>query len=137
AQIKSWNDPVIAADNPGVTLPNTAITVAHRSDGSGTTNNFTGFLDKAAKGTWTLGRGDTVNWNASTQAGNGNRGVAQIVQSTDGAVGYVDYADAKAANLSFAKVKNAAGKFVAPTLDGVSAALEATPLNADLTFDPP
>src|SRR5437763_7907307 len=136
AQIKSWNDPVIAADNPGVTLPNTAITVAHRSDGSGTTNNFTGFLDKAAKGTWTLGRGDTVNWDASTQAGNGNRGVAQIVQSADGGIGYVDFADAKAAGLSFAKIKNAAGTFVDPTLAGVSAALATTTPNADLTYDP-
>ena len=136
AQIKTWNDPAIAADNPGATLPNTAITVAHRSDGSGTTNNFTGYLAKAAASTWTLGRGDTVNWDASTQAGNGNRGVAQIVQSANGGIGYVDFADAKAAGLSFAKIKNAAGKFVEPTLDGVSAALDKTTLNADLTYDP-
>src|SRR5256714_61598 len=136
AQIKSWNDPVIAADNPGVTLPNTAITVAHRSDGSGTTNNFTGFLTKAAPSTWTLGRGDTVNWDASTQAGNGNRGVAQIVQATDGGVGYVDFADAKAANLSFASIKNSAGKYIIPNLAGVSEALDHTTLNSDLTYDP-
>jgi phosphate transport system substrate-binding protein len=135
-QIKNWNDPTIAADNPGVTLPSTAITVVHRSDGSGTTNNFSGYLAKAAPTVWTLGRGDTVNWATSTQAGNGNRGVAQIVQSTDGAVGYVDFADAKASNLTFATIKNANGKFVAPTLDGVSAALNETQLNADLTYDP-
>ena len=135
-QIKNWNDPAIAADNPGASLPSTAITVAHRSDGSGTTNNFTGFLTKAAAGTWTLGRGDTVNWDPSTQAGNGNRGVAQIVQGTDGAIGYVDYADALAANLKFASIKNHNGRFQAPTLDGVSAALDATTLISDLTYDP-
>ena len=135
-QIKTWNDPAIVADNPGITLPNTPITVAHRSDGSGTTNNFTGFLDKAAKPTWTLGRGDTVNWDASTQGGNGNRGVAQIVQSADGGIGYVDFADAKAAGLSLATVKNAAGKFIEPTLEGTSSALTQTTPNADLTYDP-
>jgi phosphate transport system substrate-binding protein len=135
-QIKTWNDPAIAADNPGVTLPATPITVAHRSDGSGTTNNFTGFLDKAAKPAWTLGRGDTVNWDASTQGGNGNRGVAQIVQSSDGGIGYVDFADAKAANLRFASIKNAAGKFIAPSVDATAAALATTTPNADLTYDP-
>ncbi len=136
AQITSWNDPAIAQDNPGVTLPTDKITVAHRADGSGTTNNFTGYLTKAAPSTWTLGRNDTVNWPASTQAGNGNLGVAQIVQSTKGAIGYVDFADAKASNLTFAKIKNAAGKYVAPSLAGVSAALDETTLNADLTYDP-
>jgi phosphate transport system substrate-binding protein len=135
-QIKNWNDPAIAADNPGVNLPSTAITVAHRSDGSGSTNNFSGFLAKAAPQTWTLGRGDTVNWDTSTQAGNGNRGVAQIVQSTDGGVGYVDFADAQAANLTFAKIKNANGKYVTPSTAGVSAALNETTLNSDLTYDP-
>jgi phosphate transport system substrate-binding protein len=135
-QIKTWNDPAIAADNPGVNLPSTQITVAHRSDGSGTTNNFTGFLTKAAPQSWTLGRGDTVNWDPSTQAGNGNTGVAQIIQSTDGGVGYVDFADAKTAKFTFASIKNANGKFVPPTLEGVSAALNATTLNSDLTYDP-
>jgi phosphate transport system substrate-binding protein len=135
-QIKTWNDAAIAADNPGVNLPNTQITVVHRSDGSGTTNNFTGFLTKAAPGVWTLGRGDTVNWDSSTQAGNGNQGVAQIVSGTDGAIGYVDYADALASKLTFAKVKNHNGIYQAPSLDGVSAALNATTLNSDLTYDP-
>ncbi len=66
--------PAIAADNPGVTLPSTDITVAHRSDGSGTTQNFTEYLVKAAPTTWTLKSGSTVEWPADTQAGNGNAG---------------------------------------------------------------
>src|SRR5262245_5817367 len=60
--IKTWNDPKIAADNPGVTLPNTPIVVVHRNEGSGTTSNFTKFLTKAGGTAWTLGTGDTVNW---------------------------------------------------------------------------
>lgn len=143
AQITNWNDAAIAADNPGVTLPNKKIFVAHRSDGSGTTNNFTKFLTKAAPTTWTLDKGDTVNWPTSTQGGNGNLGVAQLVgngsgslKGTDGAIGYVDFSDAKASGLKFASIKNAAGKFVAPTLAGVSAALDQATLGADLSYDP-
>ncbi len=96
AQITTWNDPAIAADNPGATLPSTPIVVVHRSDGSGTTSNFTKYLKAAAPSTWTLDAGDTVNWPTSTQAGNGNAGVAQIIKDTDGAIGYVDLSDAKA-----------------------------------------
>jgi len=86
--VKKWNDPAIAADNPGVTLPNKAITVAHRSDGSGTTNNFTKYL-KAASPAWKLGSGDTVAWPSGTQGAEKNTGVAQIIKQTDGAIGYV------------------------------------------------
>ena len=92
--ITTWNDPAIAADNPDASLPDTAITVAHRSDGSGTTQNFTEWLVVASPDVWTLKSGSTVEWPADTQAGNGNQGVAQIVQSTDGAIGYVDLSDA-------------------------------------------
>ena len=92
--IKTWNDPKIAADNPGVTLPNTPIVVAHRSEGSGTTSNFTKYLTKAGGSAWTLGAGDTVNWPASTQGAQANSGVASLIKSTPGAVGYVDLADA-------------------------------------------
>ncbi|MEY2398737.1 MAG: phosphate transport system substrate-binding protein [Actinomycetota bacterium] len=142
AQITKWDDDAIKTDNPGATLPSTPIIVVHRSDGSGTTSNFTGFLTKAAPTTWTLGKGDTVNWPASP-AGNGNQGVAQLIgngtgtlKGSNGAIGYVDFADAKATNLKIASIKNAAGKFVAPSLAGVSAALDATTPNADLTYDP-
>src|SRR5262249_29137753 len=74
--IKKWNDPAIAADNPGAKLPDTDIVVAHRADGSGTTENFTKFLDGAGNGAWKLKAGSTVEWPADTQAGQGNSGVA-------------------------------------------------------------
>lgn len=132
--ITTWNDAAIAADNPGTTLPSTKITIARRSDGSGTTSNFTKYLDSAAKGTWKLGAGDTVDWPADSQAGNGNSGVSQIVKDTDGAIGYVDLSDAKASGLSFASIKNAAGQFVAPTLEGATAALESAEIKDNLTY---
>jgi phosphate transport system substrate-binding protein len=132
--IKTWNDPAIAADNPGASLPSTNITVAHRSDGSGTTQNFTQYLTLAAPSSWTLGSGSTVQWPADTQAGNGNSGVAQIISQTDGAIGYVDLSDAVASKLSLASVKNSAGKFVEPTSDSASAAGEGIDVKPDLTF---
>jgi phosphate transport system substrate-binding protein len=134
--IKTWNDPAIMADNPGVTLPSTNITVVHRSDGSGTTNNFTQFLAAEGGSDWPLGSGDTVNWPSDTQAGNGNGGVAQAISSTDGAVGYVDFADAKGAQLTFAAIKNKAGQFVAPSLDAASAAAASATIKPDLTYNP-
>jgi phosphate transport system substrate-binding protein len=136
AEITMWDDAAIKADNPGVTLPSTAIVGVRRADGSGTTSNFTGYLTKAAPAAWTLGKGDTVAWSDKLQAGAGNQGVAQLVQSTNGAIGYVDFSDAKAVGLKTASLKNAAGKYVAPTLAGVSAALEEVTLGADLTYDP-
>jgi phosphate transport system substrate-binding protein len=135
-KIKKWDDAAIKTDNPGVTLPSTSITVAHRAEGSGTTSNFTKFLAAAAPNDWTLGSGDTVDWAADTQAGQGNPGVAQIVSQTEGAIGYVDFADATAAKLTTASIENKAGKFVAPTLDGAAAAVAASPVKADLTYDP-
>jgi phosphate transport system substrate-binding protein len=134
AQIKTWNDPAIAADNPGVTLPSTNITVVHRSDGSGTTQNFTGWLTAAAPSTWTLKSGSTVAWPASTQAGNGNSGVAQIVSSTDGAIGYVDLSDAVGAKLQYADVKNQSGKYIEPTAESASAAGKGITVQPDLIF---
>jgi len=134
--IKKWNDPAIAADNPGASLPNKNITVAHRSDGSGTTSNFTKYLAAAAPTTWKLGAGDTVNWPASTQGAEKNTGVAQIVQQTDGGIGYVDYSDATELKLSFASIKNKAGQYVAPTLEGASAAVEGAQVADDLTYSP-
>lgn len=135
-QVKKWDDPAIAAQNPGVKLPSTDITVAHRSDGSGTTENFTKYLVAAAPSAWTLKSGSTVEWPADTQAGNGNQGVAQIVKSTAGAVGYVDLSDAKASGLQFAKVKNKTGKAIAANLDGATAALAGAQVNADLSYNP-
>jgi phosphate transport system substrate-binding protein len=134
--IKTWDDAAIKSDNPSASLPSTAITVAHRSDGSGTTAQFTKYLTKAAPTAWTLGTDKTVAWPASEQGGNGNAGVAQIVKGTNGAVGYVDFSDAKAAGLSLAAVKNASGKYVAPSTSAATAAMSTATVNADLTFDP-
>jgi phosphate transport system substrate-binding protein len=132
--IKTWNDKAIATDNPGVTLPSTAITVVHRSDASGTTNNFTHYLTLAAGSSWTLGTGDTVTWSTDTKAGNGNAGVASLIKSTSGAIGYVDFADAKSSGLVFAQIKNAAGTFEAPTLAGASAAVATAQVQPNLTY---
>ena len=116
AKITKWNDPAIAKDNQGVSLPATPITVAHRSDGSGTTNNFTKYLTAAAPSSWKLGSGDTVAWPSGTQGAEKNTGVAQIIKQTDGAVGYVDYSDALETKLTLAAIKNKDGQFVAPSL---------------------
>jgi phosphate transport system substrate-binding protein len=135
-QITTWSDPAIAADNPDADLPSTPIVVARRSDGSGTTENFTKFLVAAAPSTWTLKSGSTVEWPADTQAGNGNAGVASIVKGTSGAIGYVDLSDAIATDLAMAKIKNKAGKWVEPTLEGTSAALEGAEIKPDLSYNP-
>ncbi len=133
-EIKSWNDPAIAADNPGVKLPADPIVVAHRADGSGTTEMFTKYLDSAASGVWKLKSGATVEWAADTQAGQGNGGVAQIVKSTKGAIGYVDLSDAKAAGLKYASIKNQAGKFIEPTSESASAAGDGIDVKDNLLF---
>jgi phosphate transport system substrate-binding protein len=133
-QVTKWNSPAIGADNPGVKLPSTDIVVARRSDGSGTTENFTRYLEVAAPGAWALKSGATVEWPADTIAGSGNGGVAQIVKSTNGAVGYVDLSDAKAAGLSFASVKNASGNFVEPTVATATAAGQGVDVQNNLVF---
>jgi phosphate transport system substrate-binding protein len=135
-QITKWDDAAIKALNPDASLPSTDIVVAHRSDGSGTTENFTKYLVAAAPNTWTLKSGSTVEWPADTQAGNGNAGVASIVKDTAGAIGYVDLSDAKATGLKFASIVNKAGKKAEPTLDGASAALAGATVNPDLSYNP-
>ncbi len=134
AEIKTWNDPAIKALNPGVKLPSTAITIAHRSDSSGTTANFSNFLVMGAGSAWKLGTSSTINWPANSRAGNGNSGVASIIKSTPGAIGYVDYPDAKASGLSFASVKNQAGSYIAPSATSASAAAAQATVKPDLTF---
>ena len=132
--IKTWNDPAIKALNSGVSLPSTPITIAVRSDSSGTTQNFTLFLQKAVGGAWTLGSSSTIKWPSAARAGNGNGGVAQIIKSTPGAIGYVDYATAKASALSFASVKNSSGDFVAPSPASASASAAGVTVAPNLTF---
>jgi len=134
AKITKWNDSKIAALNPGVKLPSTAITIARRSDSSGTTQNFSEFLVEGAPGVWKLGSDSTINWPANSQGGSGNSGVAQIIKQTAGAVGYVDFADAKASQLTYASVKNKDGSYVAPSVTAASEAASNAQLKPDLTF---
>jgi len=133
-KITTWNNSQIAADNPGVTLPSTPITIARRSDSSGTTANFSKFLLEAAPSVWTLGSSSTIKWPATSRGGSGNGGVASIVRSTPGAIGYVDYATAKASALTFASVKNKAGSYIAPSAASASAAASQVTVKPDLTF---
>ncbi len=140
-EITTWNDPAIAADNEGVDLPDTTITVVHRADGSGTTDNFAKFLEAsvgaegtAEAGVWNLGTGSELEWPSGTLAGDGNSGVAQLITQTDGAIGYVDLGDAVASNLVYASVQNKEGEFVYPTVEATSAAAAGAEINDDLTF---
>jgi phosphate transport system substrate-binding protein len=132
-KIKNWNDSEIKADNPGVSLPSTPIVIARRSDSSGTTANFSGFLEDAAPN-WKLGSDSTISWPATSRGGNGNGGVAQIVKTTAGAIGYVDFSDAKASGLTYASVKNKDGNYVAPSVQSATTAAENATIGPDLTF---
>ncbi|HEX4336452.1 MAG TPA: phosphate ABC transporter substrate-binding protein PstS [Polyangiaceae bacterium] len=120
--VTKWNDPKIAASNAGTKLPATPIVVVHRSDGSGTTAVFTGYLSKSSKD-WTdkVGAGKSVKWPAG-QGMPGNPGVTGRVKDSPGAIGYVDLADAVQNKLSMASLKNPAGKFVKPEIAAISAA---------------
>jgi len=132
-KITKWNDPAITALNPGLKLPSTTVVIARRSDSSGTTANFSQFIVDSAPN-WKLGTSSTINWPATSQGGTGNGGVAQIVKTTAGAIGYVDFSDAKASGLSYASVKNKAGNYVAPSIAGATAAADNATINPDLTF---
>jgi len=119
--IKKWNDPAIAKLNPGVKLPDLAVTVAHRSDGSGTTFAFTHYLAKQSMSfKRDVGAGTTVNWPANGVGGKGNPGVAANVQKIAGAIGYVDIADAMKNKMSFVALKNKAGNYIVPNQDAVA-----------------
>jgi phosphate transport system substrate-binding protein len=133
-EIKKWNDKAIAADNPDAKLPATDIVVARRSDGSGTTEQFTKYLVAAAGDGWKLKSGSTVEWPTDTQGANGNSGVAQVVKSTAGAIGYVDLPDAKATGLKYASIKNQAGTFIEPTAESAGLAGDGIEIKDDATF---
>ena len=123
--ITVWNDPKIAAVNPGVTMPPAPILAIHRSDGSGTTNIFTTYLALvSSKWKELVGVNTSVSWPAGI-GGKGNEGVAGLVRQTPGAIGYVELAYAKQNQLPVAVVQNKAGKFVEPTLASTTAAVAA------------
>jgi phosphate transport system substrate-binding protein len=121
-KVKTWNDPAIAKLNPGVNLPNQAISAVNRSDGSGTTFLFTNYLAKVSP-EWksAIGEGTAVKWSTGV-GGKGNEGVANYVARIDGAIGYVEYAYAKQNKLSYAQMANKDGAFVVPSDDAFKAA---------------
>ncbi len=113
--VKTWNDPALAALNPGLALPALPISVVHRSDGSGTTFNFVDYLAKVSPD-WRakIGVGTSVSWPAGV-GGKGNEGVAAYVQRLKGSIGYVEYAYVLQNKIPYAVLENAAGSFVAPS----------------------
>ena len=121
-KIKTWNDPAIAAVNPGVNLPAMKITVAHRADGSGTTFNFVNYLSKISP-EWKskVGEGTAVKWPTGI-GGKGNEGVAAYVKQIKGGIGYVELSYALQNKMSYAAMQNAAGKFVLPSDESFAAA---------------
>jgi phosphate transport system substrate-binding protein len=113
-KITKWNDPALAAQNPGVALPDTAIAVVRRADGSGTTFIFTNYLSKTnADWKGKVGEGTAVNWPTGA-GGKGNEGVAAFVQRLPNSIGYVEYSYAKSNKMAHVLMRNAAGNFVAP-----------------------
>jgi phosphate transport system substrate-binding protein len=125
--LTKWNDPAIKKLNPGLTVPDKAITVVHRADGSGTTWIFTNYLDKVSP-VWhaKVGTGKAVDWPVGI-GGKGNEGVAAYVQRVNGAIGYVEFAYALQNDMSHALIKNKDQKFVGPEIKSFQAAAE----NAD------
>ncbi len=133
-KIKKWNDAKIAGQNPGVTLPDQDIVVVHRSDGSGTTYIFTSYLS-AISYPWSqeVGYNTSVKWPAGL-GGKGNEGVAGLVKQTPGAIGYVELIYALQNKLAYADLKNADGKYVAASLESVTAAMATANVPDDFRF---
>ena len=132
--IKKWNDPKIAATNPGTKLPDKDIVVVHRSDGSGTTFIFTDYLSKVSSD-WKskAGSNTSVSWPAGI-GGKGNEGVSGQVKQTPGAIGYVELIYAIQNKMPYADIKNSTGEFVKATLESVTAALATANIPDDFRF---
>jgi phosphate transport system substrate-binding protein len=133
-RIINWNDPKLAKLNPGVQLPDLDLVVVHRSDGSGTSYIFTDFLNKFSR-EWRdkVGYATSVNWPVGL-GGKGNEGVTQQIKQTEGAIGYVELIYALSNGLGFARIQNAAGKFIEPSLASVTSAAASAKLKADTDF---
>jgi phosphate transport system substrate-binding protein len=132
--ITKWNDPKIAALNPGVDLPDLPVIVVHRSDGSGTTYIFVDYLSSISP-VWadSVGKGTSVKWPVGL-GGKGNEGVAGQVKQLSGAVGYVELIYAKQNQMAYADVKNAAGNFITPSIASVTEALATAKIPDDFRF---
>ncbi len=134
--ITKWNDPKIAALNPGVSLPDTAIVPVHRADGSGTSFILTDYLS-SVNPAWadTVGKGASVKWPAGIGlAAKGSEGVAGQVKQLPGGIGYAELAYADQNKIPFADMKNSSGNFISPAPDSVSAALATAKIPADFRF---
>lgn len=125
--IKTWNDPKLAALNPGVALPALPVIVATRSDGSGTTAVFSEYLAKAYPA-WQGKPGKTVNWFKGSVGAKGNAGVAGLIKQAEGTVGYIESVYALQNNLPFALIQNKKGKFVGPDVENIGASIPAKQL---------
>jgi phosphate transport system substrate-binding protein len=130
-KISTWNDPAITKLNPGVSLPNTQIIVAHRSDGSGTTYIWTDYLSKVSPD-WQggPGKGTSVKWPIGLGA-KGNEGVAGLIRQNEGAIGYIELIYALQSNITYGSVQNAAGEFVKASLQSTTAAAATAKMPAD------
>jgi phosphate transport system substrate-binding protein len=133
-RITNFNDPAIAALNPGRDLPDLPMTVVHRSDGSGTTSVFTTYLENDTD-TWTLGSGTEVQWPAGTIGGQGNEGVTAGIQQNPGGIGYINQAYAIVNELPTAQIINSDGNPVKATLEATSEALEVLEIPDNFQFD--
>ena len=133
--VKTWNDPALAALNPGLALPALPISVVHRSDGSGTTFNFVDYLAKVSPD-WRakIGVGTSVSWPAGV-GGKGNEGVAAYVQRLKGSIGYVEYAYVLQNKIPYAVLENAAGSFVAPSAQSFQEAAASADWSKAQDFD--
>ena len=133
--ITNWNDPVLAALNPGIQLPDANIEVVHRSDSSGTTYAFTGYL-ASVNAEWAdeVGSGKEVQWPTGV-GGPKNDGVAATIDQTENSIGYVELAYAVLNNMSMADVKNSSGNFITPSLESTSAAAAVDVIPDDLHLD--
>jgi len=133
-RVTKWNDPKIAALNPGAKLPNIDLIVVHRSDGSGTTYVFTDYLNKFSR-EWKdkVGYATSVNWPIGL-GGKGNEGVTQQVKQVEGTLGYVELIYALSNNLPYGQIENASGSFITPSLETVTAAAAGIKLPKDTDF---
>jgi len=133
--VKTWNDPAIAALNPDLKLPSANITVVHRSDGSGTSYNFTNYLAKVSP-EWKekVNFGTTINWPTGV-GGKGNEGVSAYIKQIKNSIGYVEYAYALQNKMSHAQLKNAAGTFVEPNAKSFQAAADTADWGASKDFN--
>lgn len=121
-KIKNWNDPAIAAANPGIRFPNKPIVVVHRQDGSGTTYIWTDYLSKVSS-EWKsrVGKGTSVKWPVGMEA-NGNEGVSEVIRNTPGAFGYIELAYAEKKKIAFGSVQNADGVFISANVSSIEEA---------------